>query len=411
MIVGYCCNVHPGNTIDEVKANLERHALAVKRQCSPDVPLPIGLWLGKSALADIIAQPASALSLRDWLGERGLVPFTFNGFPYGDFHQKVVKKDVYLPTWAQQSRLQYTLQLVQIQRTLLDANRSGQSNTHPFQSISTLPLGWPAKFMASFEDQDKDFLEQSASHLKQLARKLHQLEQLDGIQTMVCIEPEPGCILDTADDIAQFFDQYLFAGNEQENDIVRRHIGVCHDICHSAVMFEQQQYAIETYQSVGATIGKVQVSSAVAATMQAHELETNQLKLKRLREFSEPRYLHQTRIRDAEKSSDRFYEDLNEALDDVHDLDRSSQWRVHFHVPLFLPSIDEFVDTTQHEVEILIEALSRHDQPVKHFEVETYAWNVFPDKDRYCGDSLADGIARELVWFRDTCVPKLTTET
>ena len=33
------------------------------------------------------------------------MPFTFNGFPYGDFHQSVVKHRVYEPTWADAERL------------------------------------------------------------------------------------------------------------------------------------------------------------------------------------------------------------------------------------------------------------------------------------------------------------------
>ena len=36
---------------------------------------------------------------------------------------------------------------------------------------------------------------------------------------------------------------------------------------------------------------------------------------------------------------------------------------------------------------------------VRHWEVETYAWGVLPDALR-C-PTLAEGIARELTWFRD----------
>ena len=36
---------------------------------------------------------------------------------------------------------------------------------------------------------------------------------------------------------------------------------------------------------------------------------------------------------------------------------------------------------------------------VRHFEVETYAWNVLPPELQR--DSLADGIADELKWVRE----------
>src|SRR5262245_23768312 len=94
--MGYCTNVHAGADLEQTRANLERHAVAVKERFSPSEPLGIGLWLSAAAARKLRAEQAVP-EFADWLGERGLVPFTLNGFPYGDFHQKVVKHDVYLP--------------------------------------------------------------------------------------------------------------------------------------------------------------------------------------------------------------------------------------------------------------------------------------------------------------------------
>lgn len=396
MIVGYCCNVHPGTALEQVKANLDEHSTRVKAKHCPDELLPIGLWLSKSTLTDLATGGALVHDFRDWLIDRGLVPFTFNGFPYGDFHQDVVKKDVYLPTWAQDERLEYTLKLAQIQRTLL----SSYGEEYEFQTISTLPLGWPANHAATFDDLDQDFLQQCAVHLKSLAGQLHRDYEQTAVQTMVCIEPEPGCVLDTADDIGQFFDRYLFDGSENENDIVRRHIGVCHDICHSAVMFEDQRLAVKTYQSAGARIGKVQVSSAVKVKFAGDGSEDDRNKLEQLRTFSEPRYLHQTKVAlEGSGQEFRFFEDLSEALQTI-DVNQRSQWRVHFHVPLFLESIGS-LETTQSDVLGLKKALQAHSHPVRHFEIETYAWNVLPGRESLAGASLSDGIAREMAWYRD----------
>jgi len=71
-------------------------------------------------------------------------------------------------------------------------------------------------------------------------------------------------------------------------------------------------------------------------------------------------------------------------------------------VPLFLASIDDMVDTTQQEIAALMDSLSCRSHPVQHFEIETYAWNVLPDKGTHTGESLAHGIAKELSWFRAT---------
>ena len=64
-------------------------------------------------------------AFRDWLAEAGLLPYTVNGFPYGDFHRKVVKHDVYRPTWHTRARLDYTLDLIHVLDALLPPGVEG----------------------------------------------------------------------------------------------------------------------------------------------------------------------------------------------------------------------------------------------------------------------------------------------
>ena len=130
MQIGYCGNVHPGRTIEEVKSNLVEYSLEVKKLVRPDEPMGIGLWLSATSARELDDQKA-LLDFRDWLAEHGLLPFTLNGFPYGDFHQAVVKHDVYRPTWAEVQRLDYTVRLAEILNVLLPAGVDG--------TISTLP--------------------------------------------------------------------------------------------------------------------------------------------------------------------------------------------------------------------------------------------------------------------------------
>lgn len=389
MITGYCCNVHPGTTLQQVKQNLEKHSVEVKRICSPNDFLPVGLWLSKSTVDDLSGSDKAVLEFRDWLDQRGLIPFTINGFPYGDFHQEVVKTEVYRPTWADPSRLNYTIQLARIQRLL--------AGKQEFQSISTLPLGWPGENGSALTDQQPEFLKACAANLKSLAQTLAEQQQEFGVQTMVCIEPEPGCVIDTAQDIADFFGRYLLDGSEEENKILLRHIGVCHDICHSAVMFEDQDLAVQTYDSVGAKIGKVQVSSALSVAFAGGGHQQDMSKIEQLKTFSEPKYLHQTKV---QRSNGEyvFHEDLGHALSSFSG-ESPENWRVHFHVPLFLERIG-LLETTQHEITKLMRSLSDRDHAVAHFEIETYAWNVLPDRESIATDSLAGGIAKEIEWFR-----------
>ncbi len=381
MQTGYCGNVHPGRTIDEVKQNLTTFSLEVKHQISPNDPMGIGLWLSSTAAQELNSD-LSQERLRDWLIEVGLVPFTFNGFPFGDFHQEVVKHDVYLPTWAEQARLDYTVGLAEIQDRLLVPGKEA--------TISTLPLGWPVTDDLA---DDQDFMEACARNLRACARRLDRIRSESGRQVTVCIEPEPGCLLDTCDDITRFFEDHLLTGSTTEDEIILNHIGVCHDICHSAVMFEDQTVAIAAYREAGIRVGKVQVSSAIKVNFDGKSPSEKAEMLSQLSSFAEPRYLHQTSVRI--EGQVVFYEDLAIALAAAEGAPEG-EWRVHFHVPIFAERLG-LIDTTQDDISKCMNAIrvTKNPEPrsaTNHFEIETYAWNVLPKSLRE--DSLADGIAK-----------------
>jgi hypothetical protein len=343
----------------------------------------IGLWLSATAARELDDRDR-LLGFRDWLGESGLLPFTLNGFPYGDFHQDIVKHDVYRPTWADPERLDYTVRLAEILNVLLPPGIDG--------TISTLPLGWPVDGQRSYID-DELFWEACARNLRTCAARLKSISDSSGRNIFVCIEPEPGCILDTCEDVVAFFDQNLLTDDPSTNLMIRNHIGVCHDVCHSAVMFEEQSKAIGEFSSSEIRIGKVQVSSAVAVDFDSGTDEERMAKRQQLASFAEPKYLHQTSVRIGDQTT--FYEDLHLALA-AQGQHPQGQWRVHFHVPIFSESLD-LIGTTQSDIQRCVEAIKESGQPIPHFEVETYAWNVLPDRLRE--DSLANGIAKEMVWF------------
>ena len=195
-----------------------------------------------------------------------------------------------------------------------------------FQTISTLPLGWPPLPKESLFEQGQEFLTQCADNLHRLVQFLVNLKRESGSHVMVCIEPEPGCVFDTCHDIVRFFREYLFNCPSQLIDQTMEHIGICHDVCHSAVMFEDQDQAVTAYKKADVRIGKVQVSSAIKVNFD--ESGSGQTKLEQLSQFSEPRYLHQTSIRSRGESA--FYEDLTEAL--AVEKDPAGQWLSLIHI-------------------------------------------------------------------------------
>jgi hypothetical protein len=375
MRLGYCTNVHAGADWEQTRANLERHALEVRRLYSPTAPMGIGLWLSARSSAALLAQPGGVEEFAAWLEESGLLPFTLNGFPYGDFHQAVVKHAVYEPTWWQPERADYTRRLIDLLDRLLPAGEEG--------SISTLPIAW------GNPPPDAALLREAGRQLKQVAGHLADLEQRTGRLITVCLEPEPGCVFDTTAGLIAFFETYLL--DDADHERVRRYVRVCHDVCHAAVMFEDQGDVFRRIAAAGLQVGKVQVSAAVRAPFQ--QAADPAAMLTQLRTFNEPRYLHQTVARDAAGATS-FYEDLPAALAAA---EPTGEWRVHFHVPIFVESFGRLF-TSQGDILAAWRAARQHSQ-VSHFEVETYAWGVLPAELQQA--SLAAGIAAEMRWFAE----------
>ncbi|MFL5341299.1 MAG: metabolite traffic protein EboE [Gemmataceae bacterium] len=377
--IGYCTNVHAGADLATTRANLEKYALDVKRRVSPNGPMGVGLWLSANS-ADTLQREGLGAEFRAWLNDVGLVPYTFNGFPFGDFHSDVVKHRVYEPTWWDAARFSYTAGLIAIQNGLLPPGMNG--------SVSTLPIAW------GHPRPPDGNLEIAALLLRTVANHLKSLEREQGRFICLCLEPEPGCVLQRSEDVVRFFHDYLLRGGNEET--TRRYIRVCHDVCHSVVMCESQAEVFRAYHNAGIAVGKVQISSAVVTPPLDNSAEDQRANsLAQLAEFREPRYLHQTTVQSAANDY-AFYEDLPLALQTVADPKQArGTWRVHFHVPIYLERFGHLLASRSAILECLKAAKQYSD--VKHFEVETYAWGVLPPELRQ--PDLAAGIADELKWY------------
>lgn len=363
----YCTNVHPCRALADVPRILDRHALAVRERCG--FAISVGLWLPEAA----VAAAGAAATVAEALAARGLTCHTLNAFPYGDFHGARVKEQVYLPDWADPRRLGYTLACARLLSALLPPGGEG--------SISTLPLGFKgfahgAGFSAAASDA-----------LLACARQFAEIEATTGRCVRLAIEPEPCCLLETTAETVAFFDA-LFAGAAALGlePAARRHLGVCYDVCHQAVEFEDAAEAVAALAAAGIRINKVQVSCAIEVPDPADPAQRDALFA-----YVEPRYLHQTFARDAGGT-------LHRALDLTADLladaawQRRTPWRVHYHVPVDAEQVGP-LRTTRGELARALAAIGALDY-APHLEVETYTWPVLPGADAI---DLAAGIARELI--------------
>jgi hypothetical protein len=196
----YCTNIHPGETLGEVRANVEKLVTGVKRGVARETPFGVGLRLSGQAAAELARGDALA-DFASMLKESGLYVFTINGFPYGEFHTGRVKEKVYLPDWLDDSRLDYTNQLASLLAQLLP-DQPGLEG-----SVSTSPGAFKPRVL---DDRD---VASMADRMLRHAAYLHRLHETTGKIISLAIEPEPECMLETIDETVAFFQRHLFSSS------------------------------------------------------------------------------------------------------------------------------------------------------------------------------------------------------
>ncbi|WP_067880239.1 metabolite traffic protein EboE [Agromyces aureus] len=370
MELSYCTNVHPAEDLDGVLDQLTRYAGPARRAADLD-RLGVGLWLPAPLARRLATDAAARDRLRTGLEAEGLEVRTINAFPYTAFHAEIVKLDVYRPDWTDPRRAEFTLDCARVLADLLPEGADG--------SISTLPLGWRFPWTPVEDDR-------ATAALSRVSVELRGLRERTGRTIRLAIEPEPGCVLDTVDDILGWLAPRL--GPTALGRIDPEFVGICLDTCHLATSFADP---IETVRRVGAAgirIPKIQASAALhiddPAAPEAREA---------LRAFAEPRYLHQTRALAPDGVVIRV-DDLPDALDEADGLRTDGPWRVHFHVPLHLEPDEPLASTTDVLRRAVAAVRELPDGDSAHLDVETYTWSVLPGG---AGD-LVEGIAAELRW-------------
>lgn len=371
--LSYCSNVHPGLTADEVMRGLVEYTVPVRRQVQD---LAAGLWLAQPVVRELLDQPGRLDGLAAFLPEQGLTCYTLNAFPYGDFHDARVKENVYLPDWTRDSRLQYTLDCARVLARLLPEHID-------WGSLSTVPLGFK-EFPHPI-----DFQDQCAHRLIDLAGQLSRLREETGRTIRLAVEPEPFCILETTSETVSFFQRLRkLAADRNALEHVYDFIGVCYDVCHQAVEFENVSGSLQQLQAADIAINKVHISCAI----RVENPSRNEAARQALADYPEPRYLHQTLGRHADGSISRLVDLTREAvLDPAPDLAAADEWRVHFHVPVDAESLGPLQTTRPDLRAALATVATLADCP--HLEIETYTWDVLPGADK---PNLVDGLVREI---------------
>src|SRR5580658_232759 len=306
----YCTNIHPGNGWNEVFAQIRTYAPAVKRRLSTGAPFALGLRLSDAESRELVVESALG-EFAAFLEENGLYVAIINGFPFGGFHRRKVKEDVFAPDWQTEERLAYTLRLITILKRLLPSGQDG--------GVSTIPLSY------------KRWGADPAVVTRNLLRAVDEMQRIhaeSGALIHLDIEPEPDGMVENTAEVVRYFEDWLFpAGGEA----ARRHVRLCFDTCHMAVEYEDFEQSINRFADAGIQIGRVQISSALRIGLA--DGDRGQFE-RDLEPFAESTYLHQV-IERREDGPARQYPDLPAALSHIHE-PAAAEWRIHFHVPIFV---------------------------------------------------------------------------
>ena len=377
----YCSNVHPAETVESLNTVIAFFMSGVRQARNLQI-MGAGLWFSDQVSTELATDPAKCAEWVNLLDRNGIKLFTLNGFPFCNFHAESVKEQVYTPDWSQSQRYNYTQRLAEILAICLpDDITEG--------TISTLPLG----FRYAWTKQQH---EAALEALCRLARFLADLYQASGRSIRVCLEMEPDCVLETTEEMIHFFQHQLPAKASAlgiSEKIIRNHLGVCFDVCHQAVMFEEVDHSMARLLAAEIAIGKIQISSALE--LKCPDQESG---LQALHKFAEQKYLHQVRT----KKDNKLIGSLDLAVAfETNDFPKTEPWRIHFHVPIQATTLErQELDTTQNSILKTLDFLKTNPECHPHLEVETYTWQVLPVSLRPQNDfALINGLSEELNWL------------
>jgi hypothetical protein len=233
-----------------------------------------------------------------------------------------------------------------------------------------------------------------------------ELEKKTGKVVTLGLEPEPRCYLETTDETITYFKSHLFSPQTADRlakaagvnaadaaAAMKKHTGVVFDIGHQSVGYEDIPASLQKLVDNGVQIVKLQEAASMYIP------DVTQEKVDALQTFAKTIYLSQTCQKKDGKMT--WFLNLEDAFEDWQTNPGPREWRTHFHVPVFLNELGHGFGTTRFGLE---QALAVHKKtPLStHLEIETYTWDVLPDRLK-TGD-IVEYVTREIDWVKGQLV-------
>lgn len=387
--LSYCSNIHPGEEWATHFSVLQSSIPEIKAAVCPQKKMGIGLRLANQASIDLL-EKSNFDVFKKWLFDNDCYVFTMNGFPFGGFHNVVVKDQVHAPDWTTTERTDYIIRMFGLLAKLLPDNLTEGG-------ISTSPLSY--RFWWKTPKSLEEATKKATKNILLVVEALIELQEKTGKILHLDIEPEPDGILENSEEYINWYNNVLLPmgveqlknkgySEKEATEKIKTHIQLCYDVCHFAVGFEAPQTVVDKLEAEGLKIGKIQISSAIKVDFSSDA----QAKLETIAQYNEPTYLHQVVAQKKDGSFLKF-PDLTEAIAGFNE--EVSSWRVHFHVPLFLENYG-LLASTQSDI---VDTINVHKQKpfTNHLEIETYTWGVLPTEFQA---PLNESIIREINWVK-----------
>lgn len=385
-LLGYCLNLHPARDLDEFLARTARVALPLRARLGWRGLFGVGPWMGARLVRTLLDEPRAFERLVAFFRAERLDPYTWNAFPYGEFHSAGVKERVFEPRWSDHARAQYTCDVARLALRLREAlglrGAAGAAAAGAFReprahlSISTHTGGHSTRWSPADEAMASGLLD---STMRELAR----LSLAHGQRVRLGLEPEPRANISSQTELAGWWKEWRAELRTRPDAYAwlatcSTHLGACLDLCHSAVEFEEDPLAaLGTPAEGGVPIVKTQITNA----LRVPRPRDNPRAVEALLALDEPRWLHQTNARRAGEVLRAH--DLPEVRAQLAGPARAAwleadEWRTHFHVPVDLASAPGGLGTTFELTRRTLETLlSRPATEDLHFEIETYTWDAW----------------------------------
>ncbi len=381
-VLNFCSNIFSGESFEEIFDSFKEVIPKIKMRLESQKEFYFGAHFSYSVTKELSESSEKMSSLIFWMKENNILIQSLNGFPYQDFHKKGLKKTVYWPDWSSLKRLDYTKKLAIILSDL--------PNHSAFSSISTVPIGYKSI------RKDKKKMNLALENLAEIILFFKKIFEEKKVLISLALEPEPECFLSTSDDVVNFFCHSIFIekfykkisdSKIKAKEIIKRHLGICYDTCHMAVEFEDPEESMKKIVDNEIEIFKIQLSSGLKISGSAREV------IEYLEKFNDGIYLHQSVLKKDNGEMIHFLD-----LENIKEIspETEGEFRVHFHVPLFLNKFERASGTDDFTKEII--KIYKKNKMTSHLETETYTFDVLPPEFKL--QKIEECLAKELEWCK-----------